>query len=214
MPNLLVAGNSTNGGTAIATDTSGTLNIVTGSGSGTTAVTVDGSQNVTVAGTFTATGGSIGSIKSATAVASTSGTSIDFTGIPTGVKRITVMLSGVSLNGTSNQLIQIGAGSVTTSGYVGGAVAAGSAGTQATQTVGLQCGITGSAAFTIIGQAVLTNITGNTWVMAFNGTRQTDGYGLIGSSSIALGGTLDRVRITTVNGTDTFDAGTINILFE
>jgi hypothetical protein len=46
MPNLLVAGNSTNGGTAISTDTSGTLNIVTGSGSGATAVTVDGSQNL------------------------------------------------------------------------------------------------------------------------------------------------------------------------
>jgi len=57
MPNLLVAGNSTNGGTAISTDTSGTLNIVTGSGSGATAVTVDGSGNVVVTGTLTASGG-------------------------------------------------------------------------------------------------------------------------------------------------------------
>lgn len=62
MPNLLVAGNSTNGGTAITTDTSGTLNIVTGSGSGTTAVTVDGSGNVVVTGTLTASGGVAGSI--------------------------------------------------------------------------------------------------------------------------------------------------------
>lgn len=170
-------------------------------------VVIDGSASVTI------NSGAVLGITSGTAVTA-SGTSVNFTGIPSWVKRITVMFSGVSLNGTSNQLIQIGAGSVTTSGYVGGAVAAGSAGTQATQTAGLQCGITGSAAFTIIGQAVLTNITGNTWVMAFNGTRQTDGYGLIGSSSIALGGTLDRVRITTVNGTDTFDAGSINILYE
>jgi hypothetical protein len=50
MANIITAGNSTNGGTAITTDTSGTLNIVTGSGSGTTAVTVDGSQNVVVNG--------------------------------------------------------------------------------------------------------------------------------------------------------------------
>jgi len=56
MPNLLVAGNSTNGGTAISTDTSGTLNIVTGSGSGANAITIDASQNVTMAGTLAVTG--------------------------------------------------------------------------------------------------------------------------------------------------------------
>jgi hypothetical protein len=55
MANIITAGNSTNGGTAISTDTSGTLNIVTGSGSGATAVTIDSSQNVTIAGTLTAT---------------------------------------------------------------------------------------------------------------------------------------------------------------
>ena len=31
---------------------------------------------------------------------------------------------------------------------------------------------------------------------------------------LKLAGALDRVRITTVNGTDTFDAGSINILYE
>lgn len=59
MPNLLVAGNSTNGGTAISTDTSGTLNIVTGSGSGTTAIAVDGSQNVTFANAVSVTGNNL-----------------------------------------------------------------------------------------------------------------------------------------------------------
>lgn len=56
MPNLLVAGNSTNGGTAISTDTSGTLNIVTGSGSGANAITIDASQAVTMPGNLTVTG--------------------------------------------------------------------------------------------------------------------------------------------------------------
>lgn len=56
MPNLLVAGNSTNGGTAISTDTSGTLNIVTGSGSGANAITIDASQNVTTGANLTVTG--------------------------------------------------------------------------------------------------------------------------------------------------------------
>ena len=59
----------------------------------------------------------IGVINSATAKASTSGTSIDFTGIPSGVKRITVMFNGVSTNGTSDYLVQIGSGSVVASGY-------------------------------------------------------------------------------------------------
>ena len=53
MANIITAGNSTNGGTAITTDTSGTLNIVTGSGSGSNAITIDASQNVTIAGTLT-----------------------------------------------------------------------------------------------------------------------------------------------------------------
>lgn len=55
-----------------------------------------------------------------TSQASTSGTAIDFTGIPSWVKRITVMFSGVSTNGTSVPQIQVGAGSVTTSGYLCG----------------------------------------------------------------------------------------------
>ena len=74
--------------------------------------TIDGSAGVT-----TNSGAIYNGIASGTAVASTSGTSIDFTGIPSWVKRITVMLSGVSTSGTSIVLIQIGAGSVTTSGY-------------------------------------------------------------------------------------------------
>ncbi len=63
------------------------------------------------------TGGIQGIITSGTAVASTSGTSIDFTGIPSWVKRITVLFNGMSLNGNVNFLVQIGSGSVTSSGY-------------------------------------------------------------------------------------------------
>ena len=61
--------------------------------------------------------GAIGLINSMTAVNSTSGTSIDFTGIPSGVKRITIMLKDVSTSGTSYKLIQLGSGSITTTGY-------------------------------------------------------------------------------------------------
>jgi len=156
-----------------------------------------------------------GTVIRGTAVASTSGTSIDFTGIPSWVKRITVMLSGVSTNGTSIVQVQIGAGSVTTSGYsaiAGVVTTAGNAGAP-TLTSGFSCGGNISAATTTKGSIIISNITSNTWVaqgLFFN----RDDSSTMSCGDIALGGTLDRVRITTVNGTDAFDAGSINILYE
>ena len=168
-------------------------------------------------GTFTVNGIN-SNIVSGTAVASTSGTSIDFTSIPSWVKRITVMFSGLSTNGSSNLQIQIGAGSVTTSGYTSYAVQSGTAGSGGiTATSGFILTFSIVAASIQYGSLVLTNLTSNTWVssLAAGGTDSSSNpVGRSGGGSIALGGTLDRVRITTVNGTDTFDAGSINILYE
>jgi hypothetical protein len=36
----------------------------------------------------------------------------------------------------------------------------------------------------------------------------------MGGFQVSLSGTLDRIRLTTVNGSDTFDAGSINIIYE
>lgn len=156
-----------------------------------------------------------GALTSGPAVASTSGTSIDFTGIPSWVKRITVMFAGVSTNGSSNILIQIGNGSFTTSGYI--SVGFGSIGTgvNATSfTTGFGLRDANSAAYVMSGNATITNITGNTWTESHSmGVSSGNGVAAGGGYS-ALSGTLDRVRITTVNGTDTFDAGSINILYE
>jgi|694.fasta_scaffold84293_2 hypothetical protein len=160
---------------------------------------------------------SSGGITRATDVASTSGTSIDFTSIPSGVKRITVMFNGVSTNGTSSLQIQVGAGSVTTSGYSSVSSATGG-GTDITPTAVVTSGMvirneTGAGGV-LSGIIHLTNITGNTWVSSHTfcdtGTARVG----MGGGKIALSGTLDRVRITTINGTDTFDAGSINILYE
>ena len=155
-------------------------------------------------------------ISSGTAVASTSGTSIDFTSIPSWVKRVTVMFTGVSTNGTSFYLFQLGAGSVTTSGYVGSQSNMQNSGTTAvvTQTAGF--GIYANVAgYLVHGSAVFTNFTGNTWVCSGNFISTGSSFAVLTNAGyIALGGTLDRVRITTVNGTDTFDAGSINILYE
>jgi hypothetical protein len=167
------------------------------------AVTIDGSAGVT-----TNTGAVYNSIQSATAQASTSGTSIDFTSIPSWVKRVTVMLNGVSTNGTSRTIVQLGTSSgVTTSGYLG------SNGTANFSTGIFTDDITSATAVRYT-QVVITNITGNTWVATSNTGRSDATTVFTSGGSIALSGTLDRVRITTVNGTDTFDAGSINILYE
>jgi hypothetical protein len=156
-----------------------------------------------------------GSIVSGTAVASTSGTSIDFTSIPTWVKRVTVMFNGVSTSGTNNHLIQLGAGSVTSSGYTstGIALVNAIANSSTSSTAGFILGDISSASAVIIGHMVITNISGNIWIASGNG-RYAGNSCFTNGGSISLSGTLDRVRITTVGGTDTFDAGSINILYE
>ena len=169
--------------------------------------TIDGTTGLTAP-----SGAIFNGIASATAVASTSGTSINFTSIPAWVKRITVMLNVVSTSGTSNLQVQIGAGSVDTSGY-----------TSVTQMPGLAA--TSTAAFLITTQlntAADTNSGVMTLVtMGSNIWQETCICRDIGNNVIAYGqgvktlsGTLDRVRLTTVNGTDTFDAGSVNILYE
>jgi hypothetical protein len=160
--------------------------------------------------TLVATTGTLAPIVSGTAVASTSGTSIDFTSIPSWAKRITVMFSGVSTSGTSNILIQIGSGSVTTSGYV----SQGSYGSNAFNSTAGYILDAGAGASTLRdGAAVLTLINGNGWINT-SVLSQNGQYASLAGGRLTLGGALDRVRITTVNGTDTFDAGTINILYE
>jgi hypothetical protein len=166
------------------------------------AITLDGSNANTV-----------GVINSKTAVASTSGTSIDFTGIPAGVKRITVMFNGVSTNGTSSYLVQVGSGSITSSGYAGYFFITTT--TRGTSTTGFTISGQVSSASIVHGSATICLISGNTWVET--GVTLDSGFALSSTQSagsVALSGTLDRVRITTVNGTDTFDAGSINILYE
>lgn len=149
----------------------------------------------------------------ATAVASTSGTSIDFTGLPSWVKRITVMFNGVSTNGTSIIQLQLGTGSTsyTTSGYVGGAWFANT--TNLTVTTGLPISGSNAAARIYSGIMTLTYMGSNMWSGAgtfFDTTQNAS----LGASAVTLAATLTAVRITTVNGTDTFDAGTINVLYE
>jgi hypothetical protein len=144
-----------------------------------------------------------------------SGTSVDFTGIPSWVKRITVNFAGVSTNGTSNLIIQIGdAGGLETTGYQGAVaaiVSSAASGPTASSSNFLLGGA--SASNQVIGQIVIANNTGNLWVASgilyFNNNQINQM-----ASAKTLSSTLDRLRITTVNGTDVFDEGTINVMYE
>lgn len=171
------------------------------------------------AGTLVTTASLPNPLTSGTAVASTSGTSIDFTSIPSWVKRITVMFNGVSTNGSSDYAIRIGdSGGIVATGYasasirhVGGYVNNGS---QYTTSYGLNN--PNGASSTFSGAFVLMSFGSNTWVA--NGVIG-DSNGTSAATSTAggtktLSGTLDKVRITTVSGTNTFDAGSINIMYE
>jgi hypothetical protein len=171
-------------------------------------VIIDGSAGVT-----TNSGAIYNGIASGTSVASTSGTSIDFTSIPSWVKRITVMFNGVSTSGTSAKLVQLGSTTISTTGYLSSGLTASSAGTLVTSSTAGMLINSILAAEILSGTMILSNVSGNIWVASANGKSSTLNVFTTGGD-ITLSGILDRVRITTVNGTDTFDAGSINILYE
>lgn len=199
MSNLTVRGNASGTGTVIleAPNTNTNRTITLPDSTSTLATTADLA--------------SIG-ITLGTAVASTSGTAIDFTGIPSTAKRVTVMLSGVSTSGSDIVFLRLGTSSgIVTSGYLGAAV---SGSTTTNSNIGVAINAISSSAGFTGGTLTISNISGNTWVIS--GTASD--YFLTRCYSIAyylpLSGVLDRVRITTFGGTDTFDAGTINISWE
>ena len=154
---------------------------------------------------------------SATAQTSTAGTSIDFTSIPSWAKRITVIASNISTSGTSSWLVQIGSGSVTTTGYnsAGAAGITGVSPSVASGTTGfIVYNDTAADARTFVMQIVALG-SSNIYSASYTGGGNTNRTVFnVGGGSVTLSGALDRVRITTVNGTDTFDAGTINIMYE
>jgi hypothetical protein len=189
----------------ISGDTSGNITVAAPAVAGTNTLTLQAATATNAVNTL------------ATAVASTSGTSIEFTSLPSWIKRITLQWSGVSTNGTSNLQVQLGTGSTTytTSGYncISTLTGAGSA-TTAASTGFVVVESAASASSLYYGTMVITNITGNTWVATSQFGLSTRNVTIWSSGSIALGSTLTAIRTTTVNGTDTFDAGTINILYE
>ena len=156
----------------------------------------------------------IPTINNATAVATTSGTAVDFTSIPSGVKRISMMFNQVSCNGTTPRLIQIGTSSgLVTSGYITGGSFGGQGNAGLTSTSGFLCGNGGAAADKTVGIAVIQTLGSNVWAMSTTNADGTANFTKVGGGSITLGGVLDRLRLSTT-GSATFDHGSVNIAWE
>ena len=149
-----------------------------------------------------------------TLTATASGTGVEFTSIPSWVKKITVMMHGTSTNGSSNLRFQIGpSGGVETSGYLSSSAIGTTYGLDAGG-FSLTSNITSASISSGIATFVLMDSATNLWAYsATTGYSNAAGAGVAGGSK-ALAGTLSRLKLTTVNGADTFDAGSINILWE
>ena len=218
-----------NGSTGITTngisDTTGTdaLNNVTVAG--TLAVTGAATMSSTLAVTGAITGsstvagatGTLYPLVLGTAQASTSGTSIDFTGIPSWVKRITVSWKGVSTSGTSLPVIQLGTGGTPTytiTGYVGASVNQIGTFTSFTNGFGIFNAITAANVMTGMFTLTLQDLSTNTWVCLHSIVNTAGSNASYGDGYVVLSGALTALRNTTTHVTDTFDAGSINILYE
>ena len=173
-------------------------------------VVIDGSAGIT-----TASGAVYNGIQSATAVATTSGTNIDFTSVPSWVKRITVMYQGISTTGSSVIIVQLGtSGGVQTSSYVGSSWESNTINTTYSAGFAIGTSNTASSVWSGIGTICLQNSSTNNWIWSNVAGDSAGGNTSQGGGYKTLSASLTTVRLTITNGTDTFDAGSVNILYE
>jgi len=149
------------------------------------------------------------------AITSATGSSLDFPSIPSWVERITITLDGISFAATGVAVLRLGvSNTLVTTGYA--ASRTGFTTAPAIVVTSITDGVASfnatSAAALITGQIVLTNLTGNQWVATGQVFRTTDNVYMTTVGSITLAGALTNLSV--VATTSTFDAGSINILYE
>tara|TARA_R110000782_G_C14585744_1_gene389114 strand:- start:51 stop:575 length:525 start_codon:yes stop_codon:yes gene_type:complete len=152
-----------------------------------------------------------------TSVATTSGTSIDFTGIPVGVKRLTVVFSAVGTSGTSHMVLRIGDSTISTSGYDAQGGYLTTAGSNITSTTSFPF-YSDNASWVLNGSIVFNLVSGNTWSASYSlggGTAVvSSGVSMFGGGTKTLSSALSKLRLTTINGSQAFNAGSVNVSWE
>lgn len=201
--------------TLVGRDTTDTLTNKTISGGTLDNAVIGGTTPA--AGTFTTVTDATGTLRPSvrgTAVATTSGTSVTFTGIPSWAKRIHMLLTGVSNDGT-DLLVQLGtSGGIVSTGYVGTSVSP--IGATATDSLSSTAGFpvfVGGGGDVLSGEITVTNTDGNNWVASGAGKRTTSGA-FVSGGNVSLAAVLTQIRLTSTNGTAAFDAGSVNIVYE
>lgn len=158
---------------------------------------------------------------SGTVQASTSGTEIDFTGIPSWAKKITLSYAGVSTDSTTALVARLGdSGGFETTGYDSnvtvGQSGSNSSTVNATTYLHLSWGAAASRTHLGVSTFVLLDSSTNTWIQSGIDADTAASTAIMATTagSKSLSGTLTQLRISTLAGSETFDAGKINILIE
>jgi hypothetical protein len=137
------------------------------------------------------------------------------TSVPSWAKRITVLFNGLSTTGTSGIQVQVGSGSFDTTGYSSASSSGGSSVISVQYTTGFGVRVA-AATNSVSGAMVMYNVSGNTWVTThtMGSTSAASPAFFMGGGTKTLTGALDRIRVTTITGSETFDAGSVNVLYE
>lgn len=225
MSTLTLRGNASGTGTFIVespnSNTSRTISLPDAS---TTLVGTDATQtltNKTISGA-TVSGSTIngGALTLMTAKAwnwnaLTTNTFLDFESIPSWVRRITVMCSDIGFSTAGVLQVQLGdSGGIENTGYVS---ACDDSVTISNSATGFVVVASGNVAWSFSGAITISLLSGNTWVSSGNLARVSSGVGnanLSSSGVKTLSTTLDRLRLTSTGGTDVFDSGTVNVMYE
>ena len=162
---------------------------------------------------ITPSGAIISGIYDGIAATSLSGVSVDLTSIPALAKRINIHMDGGSTNGVSSMIMQLGdSGGLEATGYVGSVSHHAGGSSAFTTAFELTAGY--SAAHLTYGTISLEKASGDTWILQGNLATNTGGYVNTSAGRKTLTGTLDKIRLTTGNGTDVYDAGTVFVTWE
>jgi hypothetical protein len=148
-----------------------------------------------------------------TAVVTTSGTQVNFTGIPSWARMITVIFNAVSIADGGDYLVRIGSGTTSSTGYVSTSINNGSGGgvDGVSSTTGFIVRM-GNAPDSLSGLMHIVSVSGNTWVSSHRCKRSTSNI-IGGGGDTTISGVLDRVSITNTTPA-AFDGGSVNIIYQ